>query len=138
MIAGQLEALLALLAADSDTSAQISGRAYVAELPPAQTVSMPRNAIVLKLSGGPADGSYLNYGQTRVDVWNYGSTPFEATKTQRASHACLKAICRAFQNNVLIHGATRSSGPISFRTPDTDWPVVVESWLVSAAETTVP
>lgn len=140
MSATALEGLVAYLTADptDELNTLIAGRVYGLELPQAQSASMPRNAVVLNLAGGPGSRDYVRIGMFRVDVWNYGENPIAALKVQRASHDLLKAIKHKEKivsgSGVLLHNAIESSGPNYFKDPDTDWPVCIESWVVTASE----
>lgn len=139
MSADVLKAAVAFLKADSDVSGLLGTRVYGLELPASEIPNMPRQSCVLKLAGGPTNiggTTYLQAGQHRIDVFNYGGTGIDAVALQRATHDALKELDRTVQGDTLLHWAHQSSGPIWLRDPDGDWPVVVESWLVLAAETT--
>ena len=100
---------------------------------------MPRACVVLRMSGGlgrVGSRDFVDIGETRIDVFNYGTTGQTATQLQRATHDTMKAMDRDVQGDALLHCAHQSSGPIWLRDPDGDWPLVLETWNVIAAETT--
>ena len=134
-----LAALRGILKADATIASLLSQRVFNEELPAAESGSMPREAIVLKLAGGGTGiGSrgYVPIGTIRVDVFCYGGTPSGARRLWRAVHPVFKSIKRKSQDGVLIHSCLQSGGPISLRDGDTEWPLVFESWQVIAAEVT--
>ena len=49
-------------------------------------------------------------------------------------HDVMKQLERSVRNSTLIHDAVQSGGPTNFRDPDTDWPVALETWMVSVSE----
>ena len=133
-----LKALRTLLLADSILATHVGTRIFGLELPKAEADSMPRKNVVLRLAGGLGVGArgfaYLH--TVRIDVFNYGATPFESSEVWRASHDAMKAINRKVYNSTLLHSAEQSSGPIYLKDPDGDWSLVLESWSLLASETT--
>lgn len=138
MIADPIAALIALLKDDADVTTEVGTRVFGGELPPEETESMPRSAIVVKPAGGGFLGSaYQQWGDTRADVVFYGSTPKDAWDVYRAAHPVLKQLGRSHWAGCLLHWAKLSGGPVSMRDADTDWPVVFTSWQVLASEVAV-
>lgn len=129
-----LEGLREILIDDTDVAALVSTRVFGIELPRSEANSQPRKAIVLSLAGGLGSSSYIEHGQNTVDVLCYGETPFEAERVRRTVHPVLKQITRVIRAGVLIHSAIAVGGPITLRDRDTDWPISLETWQVSAAE----
>lgn len=131
-----LAALIAYLKADADVTAAVGTRVFGGELPPGETKSMPRKAIVIRPSGGPQTfgGGYQQYGELRLDFFAYGETPLEAFNVWRALHPALKQMRRNRQSTTLLHWAQPSGSPIALRDPDTDWSYNFSSWVVLAAE----
>lgn len=129
-------AVMALLAADTDVAALVSGRVYGMELPEADDVSMPRYALVVTLAGGNllTGGTWSEYGDPRFDVFAYGATRLEANQLYRAAHVALKAMTRVKHASVLLHWARPAGGPIPLRDPDTTWPYVLSTWQVLLSE----
>lgn len=136
-----LPALIGIVGADSAVQALVGGappndRIFGLELPKSEASSMPRKALVIKMSGGPGREDYIEIGTVRYDFLHYGKTPFEARKLWRTVHPVMKQISRQLNSSVLIHSAIGSGGPISLRDGDTDWPFILSSWLVVASELT--
>lgn len=134
------EALVTFLSAQSFISTLVGTRVFGLELPATESKSMPRNAVVLKMSGGPGGlGSSDDRPITRIrfDVLNYGATPLDALSVQRATHCALKSINRNIESGTLLHSAEQSAGPVNLRDPQGNWPLVLETFFVLAAEITV-
>ena len=131
-----LKAVRAFLLADSTITAEVSTRVFALELPKAEAESMPRKCVVLSLAGGSEPRDYVRRTWLRLDVWNYGLTPIQTMDVQRVTHYALKELARTKQGDTLLHNAAQSSGPRYFKTPDEDWPVTIESWMVLASEVT--
>ena len=132
-----LGALITHLAATSAITALVSTRIYGQELPDSEIAAMPRKTLMLRWAGG-AGGLYRNLSVWRVDVWHYGETPFEAGVLHRTVHDVLKHLSREVSAGVLLHALEESGGPLPIREPDTHWPVVVQAWLLYAADVGVP
>lgn len=145
-IVNVLAGLRAFLIADSATAALVAGRVFVYELPQAEASHMPRAAVVLYPGGGSiglGHASTLRVGTQRVDVRSYGTTPSDAGAVSRAVHGAMKHMIRArgdisSSGDVLLHGASLVLAALYLRDPDTDWPFVLESWDLQAAEIAVP
>jgi hypothetical protein len=132
-----MSALINLLAADGDVSDLVSTRIYGGQLPAAQAAQEPSKAIVLRFSGGagtPGSADYIQAADQRIDVWCYGETAIEADKVRRAAHDYIKYIQRAKHGTTLIYRAIWVSGPIQMTDPECLWPMVVETYMVLAAE----
>lgn len=132
MSADVIAALVALLKADGGVSAIVGARAYGGELPPAESRSMPRGAIVVAASGGPSltAGSYAEHDTQRVDVFAYGRTPFEADALRRAAFEALRPVRRSVWAGVLIHWIKSAGGFSAARDPDAAWPRAFQSFQV--------
>lgn len=134
-------ALIDLLQSDTGVSALVGDHVYGSALPPSEAGRQPSKAVVLRYAGGggsaPGSADYLDLAEQRVDVYSYGETMYEADKVRRAVHSALKSINRVIMGPVLVHRANWAAGPITFMDPDTDWPAMVETWNVMAAESAV-
>jgi hypothetical protein len=139
MIPDHIEALVAFLKLDADVASVAASRVFGAELPESETSFMPRSAVVLLPAGGlTAIGDGVQrYGDVRVDVRAYGTTPKLANDVWRAVHPALKDLLREVHAETLLHWAKPSGGPISLRDPDTHWPFVLSSWQVFRSEVAV-
>ena len=134
MIQDHVTAVQEYLKADSDITALVGTRVFGIELPESETDNMPRKAIVIKQSGGDGSRGYLEHSANRMDVFCYGETPYEARKVRREVYDVLKQLDRTVINSTLVHWVNPSGGPLDLRDPDTQWPVVFESFQVFAAE----
>ncbi len=124
-----------------DVNTLTGGRVYGGDLDEAEVPNMPRAALVVAYAGGGTLGvganSYLRVGEIRVDLRCYGETPYEADRIHRAAHGLMKHMRRDVVSSVLLHHAVNSGGPLQLRDPKTDWPFVLRTYMVTAAETAV-
>jgi hypothetical protein len=133
-----LNAIYCLLKADAALTARVGTRVFNKELPPAETVSMPRACVVISPAGGGAIGrGYQQYGDVRVDAFCYGATLNEAWLVYLDVKAAMKRINRQVAATVLVHWAKESSGGTLARDPTSEWPVGLASWQVLVAEVAV-
>jgi len=137
-----LAGLIEFLLADSALYALAEQRVFGAEVPASEAGKMPRQAVVARFAGGgasaPGASDWTEHCNFRVDFFCYGETPIKAEEVRRAVHTAIKNLARYVTGgDVLLHSATLSGGPIFLRDPDTDWPLVFESWLLYAAECAV-
>lgn len=133
MIPADLEAgLRAFLLADASTAALVETRVFGGELPAGETASMPRQAIVLRGSGGASltGNSTLDHDTQRVDVFSFGATPREASRVMRTAALALRRLQRGVYGGVLIHWANPASDAIPAREPVTEWPRQFQSFQV--------
>lgn len=116
--------LVAYLAAQATLAALVDGRIYGEQLPPDQTASMPRPAIVIKASGGVSTtgASKLEHDTQRVDVFAFGRTPHEASGVLRQAAHELRHLERGVYGGVGIYWVNRAGGLLSTREPGTEWP----------------
>jgi hypothetical protein len=132
-----VEGLIAFLLADADLASLVSTRVYGVELPFSEADNQPQKAVVLRHAGGGVgvgSDSVLDVGTLRVDAFNYGETPYEARKVRRASYRALKKMGRTKQGTVVLLSAVQAGGPVDLRFSATDWPAVIESWILMHAE----
>lgn len=135
MIADPLAALIGWLRARPALSAApLSGRIFAGALPPAEVPNMPRMAVVVRAAGGPESPRHLPIVVMRLDVMAYGRTHHEAAAAQWPVFDELRRLVRVTTGGTLLHAANPAGGPISGRDPDTEWPQLVTSWLLTAAE----
>ncbi len=125
-----ITALITYLQADSTISSLISTRVFGMELPKAEAVSMPRQCIVINGAGGIGDASLVTTFRVRIDFFCYGETPFEAWKVYRTLHTVLEQMVREVSSSTMLYSALHSAGPFPARDQKTDWPVVVDTWLI--------
>ncbi len=110
---------------------------YGLELAGSVAPDMPRKALVLQMAGGTGPigaRDFVPVQYMRVDAFCYGETGAEATRLQRVVHDALKGLSNAVAGDTLIRSVSIDSGPRYFKDPDTDWPTVIESFLVMASE----
>lgn len=110
------------------------GRVFAGTLPGSEASSMPRSGVLLRAAGGPAAPAHAPLVVMRVDVHAYGATPYAAMMVHWAAYAALRDLSRLTIAGTLIHSCMPETGPFSQRDPDTEWPEVVSSWRVTAAE----
>lgn len=133
-ISNTVVALVTYLAAQSGISDLVAARVYGTELPKDDSVSMARKAIVIKRAGGIGEDSQLDVFKHRLDFTCYGETPFEADRVWRAVRTELRDLTRTIVGTVILYNATHSAGPFSLRDQPTEWPMVVDTWLVKAQD----
>ena len=110
---------------------------YGLELPASVAPKMPRKALVLQMAGGGGPiGSrdFVPMQYMRVGAFCHGETGFHAMRLQREVHDALKGLRNAVAGDTLIRSVSIDSGPRFFKDPETDWPTVIESFLVMASE----
>lgn len=124
------------LVADATLSALVGTRVFVGPVPKSEAASMPRACVACRMSGGPMNEDYVRLTDQRFDVWCYGASEIQAVEVQRAVQDALKYLMRSLVGDVLMHSAkpTGAIGPVE--DPDTNWPVVIQSFLVKASEQT--
>lgn len=134
-----ISALLALLKANSDVNTTTAGRVWGGEVPAGQVDTMPRTSIVVQAAGGLGvfGRSYQRYGDKRVDIICYADSPRAAYALWLQVRPVLKHMRRQVQAGTLLHWARQSGDATQARDPDTDWPAVLSTWQVLAAEQTV-
>lgn len=129
-----IPAVIAYLKADSGVAALAGARVFGAEVPAREAQSMPRQALVVRYAGGMGVRDDVPIQTPRLDVWAYGATPGEASALYLAAHGALRTLARAVHAGALLHSAIQGGGPISGRDPDTHWPFVWGSWVITAGE----
>ncbi|HSV29705.1 MAG TPA: DUF3168 domain-containing protein [Candidatus Omnitrophota bacterium] len=127
-------AAVTYLQADAGVAALAGARVFGAEVPALEAKSMPRQALVVRYAGGMGPRDDVPIQAPRLDVWAYGATPGEASALYLAAHGALRALARAVHAGALLHSAIQGGGPISGRDPDTRWPFVWGSWVITAGE----
>lgn len=128
-------AVVAFLKADDAVAALTGSRVFGGELPGREAKSMPRAAVVLKPAGGGLLGTgSADFGDQRLDVDCYASTPLGAWTLHLAVYTALKHLRRGVYAETLVHWAKPSTKGTLARDPDTDWPIAVSSWQVLAGE----
>lgn len=127
-----LAALRALELADADVTNLVGTRVFSGELPAAEAQHMPRQALVLALSGGASltGGSFVQADTQRVDLFAYGATPQEAETLRFAASAALRRTRRKAWAGVLIHWAQSAGGVTHGRDGALAWPRAFQSFQV--------
>lgn len=137
-----LVAVRTYLLADAGVSAIASTRVFAAELPSTEASNMPRAAVVVTAAGGGQASlgarSHVPVGSIRMDVRCYGETPAAASALHYAVLSALKAIGRTFVDATLLHSCVVEGGPFNLREPDVDWPLVLSTYSLLAAEVAAP
>jgi hypothetical protein len=133
VIVPPLEALAAALQADAELSAAIGQRVYVARVP-GEPDPDPGPGVLLRHAGGPGAPRHAPLLAVRVDVHAYGPTPYAANLVHYAVHAALRRIERQTIAGTLLHSVLAEGGPVDLVDPVTQWPEVVSTWALLAAE----
>lgn len=110
------------------------GRVFAGSLPRTEVASMPRAGVLLRAAGGPTQPAHAPLVIVRVDVHAYGATPYAAMTMHWAAFGALRDLTRLTIAGTLLHSCVPETGPFSQTDPDTEWPEVVSSWRVTAAE----
>lgn len=133
MTPSDLEAgLVAFLRADAATAALVGTRVFAGELPADETKFMPREAIVLRGSGGVAllGDTNVEHDTQRIDVFSFGASPRAAARVMRAAALALRGLQRGVFAGCLIHWVNSAGGSSSGREPVTEWPRQFQSFQV--------
>lgn len=125
-----ITALVALLGDDAQVTTLAGAHVYGDELPEAIIAAMPRQALVLKASGGVAfqPGASLDLETQRLDLFAYGGSPLEADALRRVAGRALIALRRQISAGVLIHWVQSAGGYLSGRDRDGQWPYAFQSF----------
>lgn len=132
-----LGALVTYLKAQSAIISLIGTRVYGLEMPKADAASNPRKTIVITNAGGIGKDSDMDVFKWRLDFKCYGETPFEAEKVWRTLRPELRDLDRNVTSSTTLYNATHSAGPFYFRDQPTEWPHIIDTWLVKIQDTVV-
>lgn len=134
-----ISALIALLKADADVNTATGGRVWGGEVPSGQVDAMPQASVVVQAAGGLGvfGRGYQRHSDKRVDVICYADSPRAAYQLWLQVRPVLKHMRRQVQAGTVLHWARPSGDATQARDPDTDWPAVLSTWQVLAAEETV-
>ena len=119
---------------DPDPVVIAGGRIFAVELPEREAAAMPRSAVVIEPSGGPADVGTQRMRTDGIRLLSFGASVTEAEELSEDVHRRLKWFYGGNYANRRVHSFTRSSGRVFYRDPETDWPVFLETWLIRASE----
>lgn len=133
-IANPLAALAGYLREDSSLEAILAERIFAQTLPGSEADAMPRPAAVLRSAGGPGSPRHAPLLYVRLDAVSYGRTFLEADSVGWTLWSALNAVNRVTTGGTILHGLVSTGGPVAVRDPDTEWPQVVSSWTLMAAE----
>ena len=125
-----IAATIDFLQADATIAALISARVYGLELPEGDAESMPRQAIVINGAGGVGQGSFVATFKIRLDFFCYGEIPKDAWEVYLTLHTVLKQMDRQVVNSTMLMSFIHSAGPFPSRDQKTDWPVVIDTWIL--------
>lgn len=112
----------------------VDDRVFGGSLPTQYAESMPQSCLVVQQAGA---GSYGTSDDTmareviRVDLVAWGRTEQDAARVSEAANVAAKYARRGVRAGVLVHSFRRQAGPFQFRDPDTDWPAVTRTYLLT-------
>ena len=129
-MADPIGALVVILLDDAATTARVAARVFGGELPAGEAASMPRQALMIRPSGGVSmtGDSYVEHDTQRIDLFAYGATPGEAAALMDVAALALRRIRRQVAAGTLVHWCQAAGGFSSGREPDTEWPRVWQSF----------
>ena len=134
-MADPVSALVAYLKTDGAVATPIGLRIFGGELPSVEARSMPRGALIVKLSGGTSltAGTFVEHDTQRIDLFAFGPTPFEASQLLARASLALRRLRRGVWAGTLIHWVNSAGGSNVGREPATDWPRAFQSFQVMHA-----
>ena len=130
-----LGSLIAYLQAQVSISNLLGLDVYGTELPKDQVSSMAKKAIVLTYAGGVRAADYSDINSMRLDFFCYGDTPLQARVVWRTLAPILQNLERTLINETLIYSASHSAGPFPSRSSQVEWPLLIDTWLITMNET---
>lgn len=128
-------AVVAILLADADVAARVGTRGFGGELPAAETDEMPRDAFVVKASGGVAANGrgFAEFDTQRVDLYAFGQTPAQAASLADLCALKLRRARAQVADGTFVHWVQSAGGFSSGREPVTDWPRAWRSFQIQYA-----
>lgn len=134
-----VRAVVAYLRSVPAVSALAGTRVFAEQLPASESTAMPRAAVVVASAGGGLMGHAQLYGDRRLAILCYGSSPAKSRDLHEEVRAAMKDLLRRKVSDsntsaVLLHWARISSDGTTGRESDTDWPVTGSSWQVLASD----
>ncbi len=136
-IPNPISAVIDFLQADAEVLAQVGTKVFAPEVPKTETEAMPQKCIVLQANGAPADRGRIRLMKIRLEFRAYGATPFDAWGPYLAAYDAFKHMQSNVQGTVLLLDAEMVEGPFDLRDPDLDWPFVMGTVNLMAAEVAV-
>jgi hypothetical protein len=134
-IVDPIAAVSSVLLADADVAALAGVRVYGGAVPDTAKTAMPQACVVVKPAGGAGAGEgYMQWGRSRVDTYCYGASLHEAWNVYLAVYGALKQLQRQVADGVLLHSAAVLSKGALGVDPETQWPVTLASFSVTASE----
>jgi hypothetical protein len=133
MSVAAIEALAAYTAENLASGTSV----YVGELPRRSGESTPKTpskAVVLRPNGGPPYDVSLQIVRERVELVCYGPTGREADELRREVYDLWRPLSHLKQGDAVLHWMNPVGGARYERDPDTEWPVLVQPWVLQSAE----
>lgn len=110
---------------DAAVAALVDDRVYHSELPEAQSSSMPEQAVVLALAGGPGRLKTTQLRHLRLDTLCYGATLYESQQLHAAVREALETLDRRSDSAISVEMASDGQNG---RDPLKQWPVCLASY----------
>lgn len=129
--------IIALMKDNGDIKDLVGTDVYGMELPRAEVNNMAQKLIVVSSVGGDPVYHHMKLTWNIVEVRCYGETYYEAWRLHNAAHAFFKGLNRVTYDTLLLHTAIPVNGPITLQDPKFEWPVVLSTWRLLAAEAAV-
>lgn len=102
--------------------------------------AMPRPCLVVQRAGGgslgPGARSYLDWRVLRLNVFSYGTTPYDADLLDAKVYDFLTNMEQQVEGDTILRDAVASGGPTDLVDPDTSWPYVLSVFDLSASPNT--
>ena len=128
-------AVVQLLKADGLVQ-ELPGVEIYGDLPRGRISDRLGPTIVVAANGGgslgPGARSYIPWQVTRLDIYCYSRTAYEAADLNQRVYAALTQMQRTRYGDTLLRDAIVSGGPIQSRDADADWTCVLSVYDVSA------
>ena len=132
-----LAAIRTVLLADAKVAQMTGGRVFVPELPRKEAQEMPRACVVVRGTGGsslgPGARSRVPWTITRLDIQSFGKWPYDANQLHWAVYDVMTSLARTEADDIILHDATCTGGPIDDRDADADWPFTLGVYDLSSA-----
>ena len=120
----------------------VDDRVYINEIPEedieAADTRQPPKILVIRQAGGGAKADIMPIVDRTFIAVCYGETDYDANLVESAVAQRFTLLARETFDDVLIHHINPTGGPIPSVEPDLVWPVIAQSYTVTADILEVP